>query len=225
MHYTKNSTGTKTMTEPLENDENPDHRGDASIAVLEKINQNISELRADLQHLKVAKDEKSDPNHPKKESGKATSRTVLALVFGGLGFKVGSIAGGKLGLLRAMLRKPEEVEKAAEVMTEKYSKYKALIPPGFEHYMKDIIAYGAIGSIAGTAGGALLGWTRGNRIENPGDLLSKPIESFGKILGPEPEKPEAKEDAEKAEDKPTNKIALSEQPVAQANPPHKFSSV
>ncbi len=168
-----------------------------------------------MRELKVtATDAKSTPTEAQnahKESGKATSRTVLALIFAALGAKVGGIVGGKAGFIRAAMRKPEEAEKTAETVA-KYTKNRSFIPEGYEHYIKDTVAYGAISSVIGGIGGAILGWTRGNRIENPGDLLSKPIESIGKIFGPEPEKTDVSPHNKNTSDSPAPEVAFSEKP-------------
>lgn len=126
----------------------------------------------------VLTEEERTKQEANKNQNRHASKVALALGFGFLGAKLGGLLGAKSGYLRNMLRTKPENQALEE------------LDP---HLIGDLVLFGGAGTLAGAGAGAALGWARGDRIENPGDLISKPIESFQKIIGPAPQKPEEKE--------------------------------
>ena len=53
-------------------------------------------------------------------------------------------------------------------------------------FWKRIAIYTGIAGAIGAAIGAVVGWTRGDRLDDPYDLIKHPIESIKKIFGPAP---------------------------------------
>lgn len=146
-----------------------------SAANTQTLEEKIDKLGASVDRLSHAvdklKDHEKDKDIDKKEDNKTTSRTVVAAALGAVGFKLGAIVGAKVGLLKIVTSKEKIIDGSADFM-EKFIR-KTSVPA---------LVGGGIGGVLG----AIIGWYRGDRIKEPGDLIKKPIESIGRIFGPKP---------------------------------------
>lgn len=111
---------------------------------------------------------------------------TLTIGFGLIGAKLGGIIGAKIGAIKHFMS--SENKRAMAEITN------AAVPDGkkvyatIEEFVKVSGKWALIAAIPGAIGGAWLGWKRGDRIEHPGDIITKPFESLGKIFGSAPPK-------------------------------------
>lgn len=143
------------------------------------LNKNIESLNANIVHLAeiiekkhVAGSEKSVSPEHKEESKKASKVAVtggLAL----LGFKIGGLVGAKLGFLYNMFKNRDMVADA-----DNLNQFGNVI----HKQIRQVTIGGLIGGAIGTLVLGAIGWKRGDRIKDPGDLLKHPLESLGKIF-------------------------------------------
>jgi hypothetical protein len=136
----------------------------------------------------------------KKSDGKKASRTAVTAGFAFLGFKLFALIGGQIGLIKGAV---EEVRDTSPTLVKKQydSETKNLTGDNLvrktAHYLIDLVLHsnhlarqffiaGTISGLAGAIIGGVIGWTRGDRIENPYDLIKHPAESMKKIFGHKP---------------------------------------
>lgn len=146
----------------------------------QSLEEKIDKLGASVDRLSHAvdklKDHEKDKEADKKEGNKTTSRTVVAAALGAVGFKLGAFIGAKVGFAKMVVSDEKILDGNTDFM-EKFVR-KTGVPA---------LIGGGIGAVLGT----IVGWYRGDRIKEPGDLIKKPIESIGRIFGPKPADVEA----------------------------------
>lgn len=158
---------------------------------LARIEAGVAELRQAA--LKDARKEIED-----KKKG---SRSAVTIAFALAGAKIGSLVAAKgifVGEAAAQFRRQKgelykefkkETEKASdrETMMNGFQKLFALLETDFlkEIGMKTLI-WGGVGA----AIGGIIGWARGDRINDVHDLIKHPVDSLKKIIGLKPKDPE-----------------------------------
>ncbi|MFO0109662.1 MAG: hypothetical protein ACK52W_03905, partial [Alphaproteobacteria bacterium] len=108
---------------------------------------------------------------------KSKSLFVLAGVFGVIGLKLVGLIGAKIGAVFDV----GGLWKGSKA-TKSILRDGLLSKEDYLKYFRFTLIGSAIGSVSGAIGGAALGWTRGNRLKEPGDLLKHPIESLNVIF-------------------------------------------
>ena len=139
---------------------------------------------------RISKKVGADTN-PKDNGNNAVSKVTIAAAFAFIGLKLGAFLFGKAGFLlvdhaRAFHRQGMKGIQDLWTTIMTFGKDKTLLET------TDTIKYtlygSATGGIVGPIVGAWIGLTRGDRLENPTDLVAHPIESMKKIFGPDPHK-------------------------------------
>ncbi len=151
--------------------------------------QTLSDIAARLERIEQQLQTPTlPPSTPQKETparqNKPVNRTVLAGTFALIGFKGIGFIGAKLGLavdaIRAYATGGKEAVGELFQLLFGVGKNQSLNEIG--QRVKWTLLVGGVSSVVGLIGGAVLGWSRGDRIDNPGDLLAHPIESMKKIF-------------------------------------------
>jgi hypothetical protein len=175
-------------------------------ARLDRIEQSLAEI---IKH---------DPNIPKPDPNKdkTGNRLLLAGAFALVGWKLGGLPTGKVGLLMDTFRGYKRGG-----FWEAITVFNVLLPSNWEKekvlvnykYMLPLVA---VGSAVGIVAGAILGVLRGDRLDKASDLFSHPIESLKKIFGPDPKKKkEAEQKAKEAgSDSASGEIRLNANAVS-----------
>lgn len=164
----------------------------------EKIDSRLESIDKSLKKLSgLDKEEKKKAD---KEENKATSKTAVSLTFAAIGFKLGGVIGAKIGALYGVATKDKEEDNLeVDADDSKETARESSNPMGMmsmdSRWIRQMTLWGGIGGVIGAVFGGVLGWVRGDRIEEPGDLLKKPIESLGKILGAKPKDKENEKEA------------------------------
>ncbi len=125
----------------------------------------ISEVHAKLEQV----DKKLEKLEQRElESDKKSSRLVIAAAFAYLGFKVTSTIAGLYHLIKQQKEMPGAEPLGRRLLSR--SLWATVFKKG--------LLWGSVGAVVG----AVLGWKRGDRLNKPMDLITKPIESIGKIF-------------------------------------------
>lgn len=137
----------------------------------------------------------------KKVDKRKASRSTVTLAFAFLGFKVFGLIGGKVGFVKGAVDayKSHDPEHAKVTYRDTVHTVKGtdeLIKKSFEFFIgfisnttkiaRETILWGTIAGGVGAILGGALGWARGDRIDDPYDLIKSPSESLKKIFGPAP---------------------------------------
>ncbi len=144
---------------------------------IERLNTNIEQLTKVVAEGKGLSEKN---NEHKDDAGKNTFRVAVTGALALMGFKLGGLIGAKLGFLYNIM-KDSPFSKVEDVSAKS-------LESSLSGQMKHIGIGGLIGGAMGAVVLGIIGWTRGNRIKDPGDLLKHPFESLGKIFGEEPKK-------------------------------------
>ncbi|MEJ0010549.1 MAG: hypothetical protein WDN72_08695 [Alphaproteobacteria bacterium] len=122
-----------------------------------------------------------------KKDEPAKSKTVLALIFGALGAKLGWVGGHITGSIWEI---PKNLKRAGREGVKEYVETVASM--GLWHGWKSFeiapisLALGATLGTLGAIVAATIGWKRGDRIHKPEDIVFHPINSFKRLFGPAP---------------------------------------
>lgn len=151
----------------------------------------INRLADTVERLSVAVEQQrpadnTDASKDHKGEGKKTSRVAVTGALALIGFKLGGLIGAKIGFVYNLWK---EKTLFGEMSGINAQKAEGLLGRQLRHAGIGGLIGGSIGTIALGA----VGWKRGDRVKDPGDLLKHPLESIGKIFGPEEKKPEVKE--------------------------------
>jgi|CXWL01.1.fsa_nt_gi hypothetical protein len=137
----------------------------------------IENLNANIVHLTEAVEKKNADHSEKpaehKEEGKKTSKVAVTGGLALLGFKIGGLVGAKVGFLYNMFKNKNMVGDADDLKQ---------LGNVFNKQIRQVTIGGLIGGAIGTVVLGAIGWKRGDRIKDPGDLLKHPLESLGKIF-------------------------------------------
>lgn len=170
-----------------------------SIPEQEKLQQSIDRLNATVDHLaEILEKEKEETvhsentEHAKEEDGKKTSKVAVTGAMAFAGLKAGGGIGAQIGMFyNEFLHKKSDIPiEGQEILKAQEMTKLGAIKKGIEMGMGDqFVHHVGIGTFIGGALGAsilgFIGWKRGDRIKDPGDLLKHPFESIGKILSDE----------------------------------------
>lgn len=172
---------------------------ESAIAEHDELQKSMERLNGNIEQLtKVIADRKNLPKENNVEvkdgeNGKNTSRVAVTGALALIGFKLGGLIGGKLGFVYNLF-KDSSFSKIEESNTKLFEQS---LTGQFKH-----IGIGAlIGGAIGTVLLGIVGWTRGDRIKDPGDLIKHPFESLGKIFGEEKQKKAVAENNNEVSDK------------------------
>lgn len=167
---------------------------------LKAIRQSVSDMQQQMvavshQPILTQESVKKIENEGAKKQSRETSKMTLTIAFTLLGAKIGGALGLKGGLGKHYLKQifsPNTAKasvEAVEAAVPAAAEAAKLISPAMA---KTAMIWTGAGAAVGAIAGGMLGWKRGDRIEHPADLISKPLDSLGKLFGPEPSKPEDK---------------------------------
>lgn len=157
---------------------------------LEKIESGVTDI-----HEKVFADDLK-----KKQEKQKASRATITIAFAFVFLKIFGLIGSQIGLLKGAVdavkdTSPQAVKDTYEAQTKNLTG-DSLIRKSV-HFLVDLVLHsnsmatklfagGTIGGLFGAIVGGVIGWTRGDRIKDPYDLVKRPVESMKKIFGPAP---------------------------------------
>jgi len=149
---------------------------------LETIQQSLDHMSARIERIAKAThaDKKKEPAAP----------ALRALVFAVVGWKLSALAFGKAGYLvdlsLAIKRDGfKGLKEMAYSIVDLVGRKEGAIDR-FGNLHKYMIIGGGVGTPVGLALGAVIGITRGDRLESPGDLFLHPIDSYHRLVAKNP---------------------------------------
>ena len=176
------------------------------------IEQRLDQIQHDIEKIAEHQD---IPLEDEQGPPKKANKPLIAAAFGFAGLKLGSFTLGKFGLsvdlINAYRRnKMEGLQDTVYAFFNAADKEK-----GVGKHLPFAFAAAITGASAGAIGGALLGWQRGERLHNAGELFTHPIDSMKKIFAKNPPKAHVK----KTEIALSTTVSAPEEPTAIASSP------
>ena len=194
-----------TVTSPTPNEKTA--HGDSVEARFQRIEVILEKVANRLEAGAVSNQPLMNKNPSIAEApSKNSSKLILAGVFSVIGLKLGGLLGSNIGAIfdvGGFFKGPQAVKPN---LTGGF--FKDIANADYMRYFRFTLIGSAIGTVSGAIGGAMLGWTRGDRLNEPGDLLKHPIESLNVIFS-------------KKESKAVVTQASSPQPKITANRVHE----
>lgn len=138
---------------------------------LDQLNANIERLTQAVEQDNAAREREAEG---KKANSQSSSRVALAAALALVGAKTAGILGALVGHAKAAVE-PE----TRALMKRSQKEAMAII-------VSEGVRYGSITAAIGAAAGGVLGWVRGDRVKDAGDIIKHPIDTLGRVLGPRP---------------------------------------